>query len=89
MDGIEKTSNTTQQKTTAKDSRATSSKAEIESMKPLSFIDKEQEPVWEVFKLWEHGSPHHRALKLINENPLQGFIRYGDRSVQNIVQRIR
>eukprot|EP00210_Caulerpa_lentillifera_P007231 g6918.t1 len=89
MDRINEISKTTCQRTTIKVSRPNSKKAEVESMKPLSIIDKEEAPVLQVFNLWEHGSSDHRPLKLINEKPLEGYIRYKDRSVQNTVQRIR
>jgi len=63
--------------------------AEVQSLPPLSVIDKSATPIGNIFQLWSVGNDKNRPLKQICEQPATGQIRWASRGIQNCVQRIR
>lgn len=63
--------------------------AEIQSLPPLSIVDKSASPIGDVFQLWSVGDDRNRPLKEVCKQPATGLIRWGSRGIQNSVQRIR
>lgn len=71
---------------------STSKEAEVQSLPLLSIIDKSAHPIQHIYNLWASGDEDvhkHRALKDICKQPRDGLIRWKNRSIQNIVGKIR